>query len=86
LKNSRLSSTKRRWFTAGAVGATTIPCKFDDSLLSFRRHDRPSAANKKKYGEIGSPWRSPREGLNSSGRSPLKRTEKVTEVTNLITI
>jgi hypothetical protein len=48
LKNSRLSSAIRRWFTGGADGATWIPLWFDDRLLWFRRHERPSAAIKKR--------------------------------------
>jgi hypothetical protein len=30
LKNSMLSSAKRRWFTDGADGSTLIPLRFDD--------------------------------------------------------
>jgi hypothetical protein len=59
LKNNRLSSAKSRWFTAGAVGATIIPLSLDDWSLFFRRHEKPSAANKNKYGDMGSPCLNP---------------------------
>ena len=55
------------------------PPRFDDSLCDFNRHDRPSAANKNKYGDIGSPCRIPRDGLNSSSLLPLNKTENFTE-------
>ena len=47
LKSNRLSSANKRWFTAGAVGATLILVSEDDCELDFRRHERPSAAIKK---------------------------------------
>ena len=62
LNSSRLSSAKRRWFTAGAVGATLIPLRYDKIELDFRRHGRPSTTIKKRYGEIGSPCLTPRVG------------------------
>jgi hypothetical protein len=48
LKNSRLSSAKRRWLTIGAIGATLIPLSSDDYDRDFKRHERPFAAIKNK--------------------------------------
>ena len=55
LTNSRLSSANSKWLTVGAVGATRIPLRCDDSSCVFKRHVRPSAASKNRYGEIGCP-------------------------------
>lgn len=48
VKNNRLSSAKRRWLTIDADGATLIPLSTDDWFLSFKRHKRPSTANRNK--------------------------------------
>jgi hypothetical protein len=46
----------------------------------------PLLPNKKRQGEIGSPWRMPLEGLKLSRHSPLNKVEKEAVVTNLIII
>jgi hypothetical protein len=53
--------------------------------IPFNMHDKPSTQSRKRYGDIGSPCRIPREGLNSGENWPLIRTEKDTDVTHLIT-
>ena len=53
-------------------------------LLLFKRHDKPSAQRRKRYGEIGSPCLIPLEGLNFSNFSPLNRIEKDTVVTHFM--
>jgi hypothetical protein len=62
------------------VIATFKPSKLDEGRkqLDFRRHERPSAASKNKYGEMGSPCRIPRVGLNDSNGVPLNKTENDT--------
>jgi hypothetical protein len=48
-------------------------------------HESPSEHSKKRYGEIGSPWRIPRVGLKLSEKTPLTLTEKETEETQFMT-
>ena len=86
LKNSRLLSAKSRWLTIGADGATLMPLSADDWFLDLKRHERPSAANKKRYGEIGSPCLIPRVGTKDSRQSPLSWTENKTDVTSFINL
>jgi hypothetical protein len=53
---------------------------------AFNKHDKPFAARRNKYGDIGFPWRIPRHGLKLSTVSPLKRLEKEADDTHLIIV
>jgi hypothetical protein len=44
-------------------------------------HESPSAHNKNRYGDIGSPCLMPHDDLKLSEKTPLTRTEKETEET-----
>jgi hypothetical protein len=53
-------------------------------LKLFNRADKPSAHIKKRYGDMGSPWRRPRDGVKLGRSSPFTFTEKLAEVTHFI--
>jgi hypothetical protein len=53
--------------------------------MDFKREDKPSAHNRKRYGEIGSPCRIPLDGLKTLDKTPLILIEKEIDVTHLIT-
>ena len=70
-----LSSAKKRWDILGAPLLTDIP--FMLPFLSFLLiiADNPSMHMRNKYEEIGSPCRSPLEGVITPLGFPLTKTE-----------
>jgi hypothetical protein len=75
-----------RWLIEGAESTTLIIVMASVFERAFSKHDKPSAARRNKYGDIGSPWRIPHRGLKLSTVSPLKRTEKEAYDTHLIIV
>ena len=75
LKNKSVSSAKSKCDIPGArrhtLRGVIVPCVASRYIIA----ERPSATNKNKNGDSGSPWRRPRVGENESSRVPLNFTE-----------
>ena len=78
------SSAKNRCEIEGASLLTTT--RLINPMASFflSRAVNPLAHNKNKYGEIGSPWLYPLDGIIVPLGSPLLSTEKDVVVTHII--
>jgi hypothetical protein len=70
----RESSAKSKCETDGAFLHTLTPSMPPTSSSYNKRLDNPSAHNKNKYGDRGSPCRRPLVGVNMSVSSELNRT------------
>ena len=79
------SSAKSKCDTYGAALHIRMPWILPSSSALDSKAEKPSAHRRNRYGDIGSPWRSPRSGLNSFVNSPFTRILYLTVVTQVIT-
>lgn len=77
---TRQSSVKRRWDIDGLLRWICIPFKSLCWIASLRLADELSMVMMNKYGDKGSPWRRPHDGLNYWLRAPLSSTRNDVEV------
>ena len=85
-QNSKESSANIRFVTFGAPLQMEIPLIRPSDSALFSKAVKPSAHNKNRYGDNGSPWRIPLEGWIMPNGFPLIRIEKDGVVTQLITL
>ncbi len=79
LQNKTLSSTKNKWVSFGPPRLITTPDICLQCTTLFKSVVKPSTHNRKKYGERGSPWRIPQDGMIYPTDSWLIKIEYVTE-------
>ncbi|KAK4607135.1 hypothetical protein RGQ29_001096 [Quercus rubra] len=79
-----LSSAKRRCEICGPCGQAATPLSEPIDVACLRRDESPSAQNKKRNREIGSPCLKPRESMMWPRGLPFNLTEYVTVVTYYI--
>ena len=85
-QNSKESLANIRFVTFGAPLHMEIPLIRPSDSALFSSAVKPSAHNKNRYGDNGSPWRIPLEGWIMPNGFPLIRIEKDGVVTQLITL
>ena len=85
-QNNKESSANIKFVTFGAPLQMEIPLIRPSDSALFGKAVKPSAHNKNRYGDNGSPWRIPLEGWIMPNGFPLIRIEKDGVVTQLITL
>ena len=70
-----LSFTKKMWDILGSPLLTDMPLILSSLSFLLNIADNPFAHRRNKYGEIGSPWQRPLDGVIASLGSPLINTE-----------
>ena len=85
LQNSTLPSAKNKWETLGPFLQIATPQICPSISTWWIKLYNPIAHNKNKYGDRGSPWRSPLVGFILPTGCPLRRTEFKAWITTTVT-
>lgn len=81
----RQSSANRRCETQGACLLTHSPLDTYKGPILLSILDKPSEHSRNKYGEIGSPWCIPLDGVKLSKNTPFSLIEKDTDEIHFMT-